>query len=340
MNTEKTKNIHGLLKTHKKRILILLVLTLILALATWYYLGSGNFGEIRLKGRAEAVVYTHAAEVAGKITESPVQLGQSVGEGDILFVLDDRDQVYALEQLELTLEQKQAELEKVRKGVETEQIQQAENSVSMAKAAYDKAREDYENAQALYAEGAIPKSGFEEIKYRYEVSAKQWDTAKLQLNLLAGGGDALSVAFAEAGVKLLESKISQMKETLEKYVIRAGCDGTVISVNYREGDMVSPGYDLLDIGASDPLYITAYLPAESAGLVQYGQEIKIRAHSAEYAGTLCYIDLKSEYTPKEMQSAANRNKESIKIKVEAQKNIPIKPGQEVWLLIDKDRTAS
>ena len=42
-----------------------------------------------------------------------------------------------------------------------------------------------------------------------------------------------------------------------------------------------------------------------------------------------YIDVESVYTPKDMQTMANKNKKSIKVKLGLPEDCDLKPGEEV-----------
>jgi HlyD family secretion protein len=123
---------------------------------------------------------------------------------------------------------------------------------------------------------------------------------------------------------------------LEKYTIRAAADGVIMSKSYVLGDMVAPGYNLSDIAADGQNYFVFYLPIEKLYSMEYGQTYNVTSGGNAYAAVVKYIDVESEYTPKDMQTAANKNKESIKIKLLLPKDCPLKPGQEAE--IDLDRT--
>jgi HlyD family secretion protein len=76
--------------------LILIVLTgIIFIISRW-----ASSSELVLEGVVETNIYPHYSEVSGKIIELPVQLGQEVKAGDVLAVLDDSNERFALEQLE------------------------------------------------------------------------------------------------------------------------------------------------------------------------------------------------------------------------------------------------
>jgi len=50
-------------------------------------------------------------------------------------------------------------------------------------------------------------------------------------------------------------------------------------------------------------------------------------------GMICFIDVKAQYTPREMQSSANKNKESMKIKVSLTPETPLKVGERAEVII-------
>jgi len=70
-------------------------------------------------------------------------------------------------------------------------------------------------------------------------------------------------------------------------------------------------------------------------LIDYGQKVVIKRGEEEYRGTVSFIDMKAQYTPKDMQTAANKNKDSVKIKIRLPEDIPLKVGEKAELYIDK-----
>jgi len=276
--------------------------------------------------------------VSGKIIELPVQLGQEVKAGDVLAVLDDSNERFALKQLEKTLAKKQAVLSELTAGLEPEKLKQYQNNVSLVETAYDNARltherskEDYENALALWEAGAIAPSELDKIKYQADLAeaavktaAMELDNARQQLALFQKGTPQEKIDAAQADVALTEVQIRQAKDNLAKYTITALQDGTIISKNYLVGNIVSPGYDIVDIASATEKYLVTYVPEEHLPNINYGQEVIIRSGVREYRGTIYFIDVKAQYTPKDMQSAANRNKKSVKIKVKLAPDIPLK----------------
>ncbi|NLC76374.1 MAG: HlyD family efflux transporter periplasmic adaptor subunit [Clostridia bacterium] len=324
----------------KKR-LVLLRLVCIGMAGIMPFVGGCSSGEPVFEGVVETSIYGHYTEVGGKIIELPVEPGQEVKAGDVIAVLDDTNERYALEQLEKTLAKKQALLAELTLGVDPEELKQGRNNLSLAEVAYenalltrDKIKRDYEDALALWEAGVLVQAELDQLKYQadlaeaaVETAAMQLDNAKQQLALLQKGLPKEKIAGAQADVELTEVQIRQSKNNLAKYTITALCDGTVISKNYLPGSIVSPGSNLVDIASATEKHLVVYVPREYLSQLSHGQEAVLLSGETEYRGTVSFIDVKAQYTPKELQTQANRNKESMKVKVGLSPEFPIKIGE-------------
>lgn len=248
---------------HKKKIARVVIPLILLSLGAWYFIATYAIDHITLKGIAETTIYSHVAEVQGKIIDAPYELGQQVKKGDVLMEIDSSDMEYALKQLELVLVQKQATLDTLEIGTDQEVIAQAKNAVVAARATYDKATQDYQRTQDLYQAGGASENSFDAAKYQLDVAKATLDSADQQVSLLRAGADDTAITAAEAAVAQTESQIEQMKEDLAKCTVRANCDGTVVSKNYTLGDLVSLGYDLVDVAATEEAYLLAIFPSSS-----------------------------------------------------------------------------
>jgi HlyD family secretion protein len=320
---------------HKKKIIPLFVLIVIVSLTAFFYIrGSRHY-----IGVVEATILSNTAEVSGKILEMPVEIGQHVSKGDVIAKIDSTDQEYAYEQLELTLERKKLALSELEVGTGSDS--QAENSISIARSNYNsalsasqKAAQDYKNAQALYNQGAIAKDALDQAKVKADSAANTLSAAKAQLDSAESGTPASS---ARLDVDLAESQLAEMKDVLDKFTVYAVSDGVIMSKSYVSGDVVSPGFNLADIAADGGKYFVFYLPIEYMHSVEYNQAFTVMKDGEEYQAVLKYIDVESEYTPKDMQTAANKNRESVKIKLLLPENCPLKPGQEAEIRLDLEK---
>lgn len=316
---------------HKKRIIPLLVLIVVIALIAFFYGRSSQ----TYTGVIEATILSNTSEVSGKILEMPVELGQHVSKGDLIAKIDDTDQKYAYEQLKLTLEKKKLALSELQVGSGDTQ---AQNSVAIAQANYNsaasnsqKAAMDYHNAQSLFNQGAISKDALDLARVKADSAASALTVAKAQLDNARSSSSSDST---QLDVQQTENQLQEMKDTLDKFSIYTVSDGVIMSKSYVLGDMVAPGYNLADIAADGQKYFVFYLPIDYVNSIDYDQTFKVKGDGREYDGFVKYIDVESEFTPKDMQTAANKNKESVKIKLLLPKDCPLKPGQGAELHLD------
>jgi len=305
---------------------LILLLAIGIAAAAYYFIGTGRD---TLLAEVEATLYPHKAEVAGKILEMPVDLGAEVKEGDILAVIENSGLIYDIEQMELLIEKQNLALSESQLGAEgstqaERNLAVAQTAYNSALAVYNKAQNDYKNAEILFQEGAISRDSFENAKLKADNAREALAAAAAQLQ---GAASQTSAKSAELDLKQNESRLRQMKENLEKYTIRAAVDGTVMSLSYVAGDTVAPGYNLADIAGAGGKYLVFYVPEDRLGQIDYGSEIIVFNKGKRYTGIVKYIDVNSQYTPKDMQTAANKNKESFKIKALLPDEVPLKPGE-------------
>jgi HlyD family secretion protein len=345
--TEVRGGLLGMKKDRKKRLMLLGPILVVLLGGIFLISYWTSPSELVLEGVVETNIYAHYSEVAGKIIELPVELGQEVKAGDVLAVLDDSKERFALEQLDKTLAIKKAILSELTTGLDSEELKQYQNNVKLAEIAYDNAlltqersKQDYEDALSIWEAGALAQSELDKIKYQADLAeaavktaAMQLDNARQQLALGQKGTPQEKIDAAQGDVALTEVQIRQTKDNLSKYTITALQDGTIISKNYLVGNMVSPGYDLVDIASATEKYLITYVPKEHLSSIKHGQKVVIRSDEKEYKGTVYFIDVKAQYTPKDMQSTANRNKESMRIKIKLEPEIPLKVGERAKVVL-------
>lgn len=299
-------------------------------------------GGNKVGGTIEAEVYSYYAEVSGKIIELPVSLGQAVKKGDVLAVIDSTDAAYALEQAEQTLTKAESALTLLDENAEPEQIRQSRNQVTIAEqnaetaeANYNRLKQQYEKNQLLLAEDIISQYEMDEMAHQLTVAENalasanaQLDTARQQLALMQKSTATDSQrAMAEADVKQAENQLKQLTENMDKYVIKAGCDGRILSLSYTEGKLISAGSALLDISADEAHYWVGYVPAAEAEQMFYDQVVTIKTDEVEERAVVSYIDITSQYAPKDYQSNDNQNQKSVKVKCLLNKDSEIPVGK-------------
>jgi HlyD family secretion protein len=259
-----------------------------------------------------------------------------------------------IEQAEAQVRAAKAQLDLQTSGNRTEQLEQAKNGVSIAGEAvntaqltYDYAATQYNDTQELFKQGAISKSDMDNAKYKLDTTEKQlssakyqlenakqqlsmlngtttqtinaaranYDAANAQLKLLQSGATEQTIAAAQADLDQSTAQLNMAQNTLNNCNIIALDNGIIISKNYELGDVVNIGSNIADIAISNDLYVLCYIPNKYLDKIYYNQPLNVTATTGVQTGTVSYIALKSEYTPKDLQSTSESNHQDVKIKV-------------------------
>lgn len=260
-----------------------------------------------------------------------------------------------IEQAEAQARAAKAQLDLLKSGNRSEQIEQSKNEVSIAQDAvnsaqtsYDYINTQYSNTYQLYQADGVTKSTLDDAKYKLDTSASQLSSAKSkldssnqqlkllqegstsesidaaqanydavnsQLNLLKSGSTTQTIDAAQADLDQANAQLNQAQNNLNYYNIVALNDGIIISKNFELGDVVTLGSDIADIAISNDVYVLCYIPDEYLDKVSYNQSLDATTSIGNQTGTVNYIDLNHEYTPKDKQSTSDSKHLATKIKI-------------------------
>lgn len=260
-----------------------------------------------------------------------------------------------IDQADAQVRAAKAQLDLLTSGNRTQQIAQAkdevsiaEDTVSSAQTSYDYIEKQYNDTNELYQSSAVPKSTLDDVKYKLDTASTELSSAKLklestkeqlsllqegstteaietakanydaanaQLSLLKNGSTKQAIDAAQGDLDQSIAQLNQAQNTLNNYNIIALNDGIIISKNYELGDVVNIGSDVADIAVSNDLYVLCYIPDKYLDKISYNQSLNVTASTGNQTGTVNYIALKHEYTPKDKQSTSDSKHIATKMKV-------------------------
>lgn len=325
---------------------IIKVLIAVFVLGTVVYFGEGvykKFQDNTLNGIVETNVYSNVSEVSGKIISLNLEPGMDVKKGSVIAVIDDTALQFSLTQAEANLVKAKETLVGLSGNTDKNAVESAvsalkisESSYENANLVYEKAKDDFEKNKILFEAGGLSETSLKNYQFTMDQalnavqsSKAQIENAKAGLNSVVNGAGSDKIRAAKASIVLAQSQVDQIKDQISKTSIKAVCDGIIISRNYLLGDFVSPGFDIVDIASEKDKYIKVYYPEDQINNISFGQELKFTFGENEYSGKISFIDIETQYTPTELQSSANKNKDSFLVKIKYEENIPLKVGQKV-----------
>ena len=215
----------------RKIILALIpILAIAGALAVYSILPKDN--QILLEGSVEIASTTCFAQVGGKVASVLVQPGQSVGQGEVLAILDDStvdDQVALLRQ---TLAIKEAQLQQLQAPLNMDAQQAArraaqanvslwEENLAQAQSQLRTAQQALAEQQTLYDAGAIALIELRQYEQAVESAESQVVTTQAQLSAARNSVQAIAlpiadeqaIAVAQADLDLIQLQIDQLEQS-------------------------------------------------------------------------------------------------------------------------------
>lgn len=277
-----------------------------------------------------AVEYPVHSLLGSEIVQLMVEEGQRVKEKDLLAVVDTTELEFQLRQLE-------AQLKSLR-GEEADRYQEpSESRIKSQELLVDQAmnnlkafEDDFERIEKLYNEGAVTVKDYENAKNMLETAKINLKQQQEALALLYESSDPTggSLQFYAGRAEALQSQIDLIKYQLEKGSITAPTAGVVANLSVKKGDLISPGFRLMNIFQEGDFRVEVFIPAESAASVTEGMKVKMiqdrKGEDVVFEGVVEKI----APTAVERISALGLEEQRIKVTVnpELPKNLRLFPG--------------
>lgn len=165
-------------------------------------------------------------------------------------------------------------------------------------------------------------------------TTKQLDDINSAIKVLQGQIGALkstlhkNVRSIDDQSSAIEIQMAQIDDQLDKCHIIAPIDGVVLGKYAEAGEFAGVGKPLFKMADMKHLFLRAYLSAAQLKQVQLGQEVIVIPDSSEktYPGKITWIASTSEFTPKNIQTADERQNLVYAVKVSVENDGNIKLG--------------
>lgn len=328
--------------TRKKAIVALGVVTLIAVIAGfafrslhWFSPEKSPSRTLTLSGNIEAHESVLSFKtVQSRIVQLPFNEGQWVTKGTPLAVVDDTDyrQQVALAEANQAIQQRQSE-------TSLRNLDATEKTILADQAELAQRRLDYRRSLDLSKKGFVSTAALDQARTALNVAE-----AALERDRALRSVAAHNVEVAQAGVKNSEEAAKLARIVRDYTVLAAPFDG-VITVRQAElGEMVVPGTPVVTIADLDHIWLRAYLNEPDLGKVRLGQAVAVKTDShpdKRYQGRLSFISSKAEFTPKSVETHAERITLVYRVKIDIDNRLhELFPGMPADALIALNGQAS
>jgi multidrug resistance efflux pump len=181
---------------------------------------------------------------------------------------------------------------------------------------------DRRRMDRLYREGIVSKEMLDDATTKARTSASD-------LRILQNGTRKEDIDAARAEVEGQQRRLDTlMKQRAETDVVST-VSGVVQSFGLRPGDIVAPNQTVAEILESSQLWVRVYIPETELGLVAVGQPVRVRIDTFPndpFAGHIASVSSQGEYTPRNVQTRAQRAEQVFGVKVLVDPNPKLKAG--------------
>jgi len=286
---------------------------------------AGVFVWLVVRGARDDVTY-----YTGTIEARDVRLGSLVG-GRIAGVqVDEGDSVRAGD-----------EIVRFESNLLDPQVREQEARVAQAKAALDRTvtgprRESIERARIEWDRTERERRRQESLRDQhltsdeaYEAAAALSESARQTYEELKAGSRSEDEREAIAVMAAAEERLSYLQRQRDELVVRSPADGVVQTLDLRPGDIVSANQPVATLLCRGDLWVHVYVPETRLGAFRVGQLAKLSIDTYPerlFDARVISIRDRAEYTPRNVQTAEQREDHVFAVKLAVESTPELKPG--------------
>ena len=227
------------------------------------------------------------AVITERVVRIPVEEGQRVRRGDILIVLDDRDERAALEQARAAVAQAEARMRQMQEVG----LPAAQQSLVQAQANAVQARAQLERMKALRDRNYVAQSQVDDAQRAADVAESQLRASQIQVQTNSSSGSDYAVA--RTALEQARANLLAAQAKLEQTVIHAPADGVLIGRSVEPGNVVQPGKELMALAPAGETQVDVMIDERQLSRLALGQKALGSADAfpdKRFAAELVYIN--------------------------------------------------
>ncbi len=238
--------------------------------------------ELRLTGSLEPLRDIEiGARARGRIVSIPIEEGQRVSKGDLIFEMDDRADKIAVARAQAELEKAQAQRGKMKTGSLPQEIIQARKALDAADARQKAAGEEWNRMRPLAEEQVISKSEATKARLAYEVAQAEFAQVQARVKLVEDGFRSEEVVIAEAEVRARQAALDDAKRLLEDHRVTAPESGAIVERVKEAGEWAAEGEQVARMVVLNPLKLRIEVPQAQIPLIKIGQKADLTVDGLE-----------------------------------------------------------
>ncbi len=327
----------------KKRLPIVLAVVVVLGLlitaVRTFVLNNGavNPDSVTASGTIEATEVQMAFRMAGILAQRPVEEGDSVASGQLIAVLDSREQQARINEASAAVEVARATLQDLERGYRPEEIAQAEAGVREAQVQLNNLRDQAQRSRDIFPTGGVSKDKLDNDTAAANAAAARLRSAQEKLKLLRSGYRSEQIDTARARVAQAEAALATLKVQLDDMSAHAPLAGVITRTHAEVGETVGAGQPVATLAELARPKLRVFIPESLIGRIKLGAaaEVSVDAYPGrKFPGKVTFVSPEAEFTPKNVQTQEERVKQVFAVDVRMDNNDgTLKPGMPADVVI-------
>ncbi|MBK7105966.1 MAG: efflux RND transporter periplasmic adaptor subunit [Ignavibacteriae bacterium] len=289
-----------------------------------------NNSYIEETGTIESKNVVVSSKNIGEVKSFLFEEGEKVNAGDTILIIDQEALELQLDQALAGVQISQAQLDLIKKGARSEDINQAEEMLKQAEINFNNAKNDFDRFEKLWENKSISKKQFEDISARYEVTLAQYNSAKENYKKINKIFRPEEIEQAKGNLKKAEASVNLLKKQIRDSYVTSPINGIIVKKFIEAGETVSPMSSLFKVSNLSTVELVIYVSEVELGKVKLGQKAEVNIDTypdKNYEAKVTYISSEAEFTPKNIQTKDERTKLVFAVKLEIDnKNFDLKSG--------------
>lgn len=292
-----------------------------------------------LLGEADATEYRISNMVPGHIDQLYVAEGDYVRAGDTLAHIGSRQVDAKMIQAKAARSAASAQSRKAKGGARNQQVQMAYQVWQKAKAAEEVYKKSYDRVKGLYEKGVVSAQQYDEVDAKYKAAQADCAAAEQQYLMAKEGAQSEDIAAASALVNQAGGAVAEVQSYLDDSYIIAPCNGEVVEVYAKLGDLVGTGAPLVSILDMSDNWFNFSIREDLLKDIKSGQSVKVcipALGDKTYPCTVRNVKVMASYaTWRATKTLGQYDVKSFDVKVVPQEDIDgLRPGMTA-ILVDK-----
>ena len=286
-----------------------------------------------MQGYVEGEYVRVAAPFAGTLLALDTTRGAQVTPGTPLFALEAENEDAARREAEERLRKANAQLDDLRKGKRSTEIESSRAQLAQAQVAAGLSEREWRRQLDLVSKGFVSQAKADEARSQRDSDRKKVEQMQSDLATVQSGARPDEIRAAEAEAAAAKQSLVQADWKLRQKTVASTVGGIVADTLFAKGEWVPAGAPVVSILPPGNVKVRFFVPEPQLGAIKVGQKVSLSCDgcAAAIGASITFIAPQAEFTPPVIYSKDSRAKLVflVEAKPEAQDAARLHPGQPV-----------